>query len=179
MSKQSRFSTKSITLSSVAIIVLATVFISYTTGYYVADKKIADTTHGHADDGGEKVHEHPKRNVQASSAPAIKNLAVTPDNKSGWNISFDTENFTFAPGQAGNAHQNGQGHAHLYIDGKKITRLYTTYHYIGELSEGKHTIRITLNTNDHQDYAVDGTTIQTEAVITDNHHSTDNQQHNH
>ena len=30
----------------------------------------------------------------------------------------------------------GHGHAHLYINGEKVARLYSPYFYIAELEEG-------------------------------------------
>ena len=49
----------------------------------------------------------------------------------------------------------GEGHAHLYLDGQKIARVYGEWYHLPKL-EGDHELRVTLNTNDHQDYAVKG-----------------------
>ncbi len=46
------------------------------------------------------------------------------------------------------------GHAHLYIDDKKITRIYAPWFYIPTkwLKKGTNQVRVTLNTNDHGQY---------------------------
>jgi hypothetical protein len=132
-------------------------------------------SHSHADDSGSDhmdMHMHDMYEVgEGQAAPVLINMEVSKDNKSGWNLYFDIENFTFAPKNASGEHVDGEGHAHLYIDGTKITRLYSTSYYIGELTEGEHTVTVTLNTNDHKDYAVNGQTIQASKTIVDDHHS--------
>lgn len=123
------------------------------------DHSTAD--HDHSTD----THSHSSFEVAASQAPSISNLRVVKDKKSGWNLSFDVAAFVFDPANASNVHVGGHGHAHLYIDGKKVTRLYASDHYINELEAGTHTFKVTLNTNDHQEYVVDGVVVGTEATI--------------
>jgi hypothetical protein len=99
-----------------------------------------------------------------ASIPAV-DLRVTKDRLSGWNVQLETENFTFAPGSVGLTHEMGQGHAHLYINDRKADRLYGNYSHIGSLPAGEYTFRVTLNTNSHQVYAVDGEAISDEVTI--------------
>ena len=42
----------------------------------------------------------------------------------------------------GTEHVDGEGHTHLYIDGEKITRVYSNWYYLGKLEPGEHTIRV-------------------------------------
>jgi hypothetical protein len=84
--------------------------------------------------------------------PELNNLIVSRDKKSGWNVSFNTKNFNFAPENASEDHVDGEGHAHLYVDGKKVNRLYSNNYYIEDLEPGGHTIRVSLNTNDHREF---------------------------
>lgn len=74
----------------------------------------------------------------------------------GWVLTVETENFTFDSAAVDGPHQPGRGHAHLYVGGLKIGRVYATKVDLGALPPGKHEARITLNTNDHRTYAVDG-----------------------
>ncbi len=99
-------------------------------------------------------------------APRVTNLEVTKDNKAGWNISFDTENFTFTPENASSPHIPNEGHAHLHIDGKKISRLYSNNYYVADLEPGDHTFSVYLNTNDHKEYVVDGVGTGQDVVVT-------------
>lgn len=118
------------------------------------------------------THAHDTYEVpEGVEAPTISGLAVTADAKDGWNVSFETSNFEFTPQNVNSDHVDGQGHAHLHIDGEKITRLYSHNYYIDHLDEGEHTIMVTLNTNDHKDYAVDGEVVMAMTTIVDSHHS--------
>lgn len=62
-------------------------------------------------------------------------------------------------------HYPGEGHAHLYVDGQKIARLYGKWYHIEELSPGQHEITVTLNANDHREYAVNGENISTSTIV--------------
>lgn len=98
--------------------------------------------------------------------PAVTNLEVTKDNKKGWNINFDTENFTFTPENASTPHIENEGHAHLHIDGEKVSRLYSNAFYVDELDPGAHTFSVFLNTNDHKEYVVNGSGTGQAMVVT-------------
>lgn len=86
----------------------------------------------------------------------------------GWNIHLLTQRFRFAPAHASDKARGGQGHAHLYIDGEKHTRLYGPWYYLPEdaLAPGRHTLKVTLNANDHSIWAVDGEPVQATTRIT-------------
>lgn len=161
--------------SNLILSVVAAVLVALPVGYIIGDSSSNNGSqdHSHSDEvsASETAHAHEMLNVESSSAPEISTLDVEPDSKSGWNIHFTTKNFKFAPEKAGKKHVVGEGHAHLYIDGEKITRLYSNNYYLGDLSEGEHEIKITLNTNDHKEYAVSGETVESTYIITDSHHS--------
>lgn len=108
--------------------------------------------------------EHPLREVAAASAPSVS-MSVTADAMSGWNVALETENFTFAPLSAGGASVPNEGHAHLYVNGRKIARLYGAFHHIPALTPGQHEILVTLSSNDHAYFAVDGARIEARTLI--------------
>lgn len=110
-------------------------------------------------------HKHALREVGPGDAVPTVTLSIEPDFKSGWNIHIETTNFRFAPEHANGEHVPGEGHAHLYVDGRKVTRLYDDWYYLPSLPPGRHTVRVTLNTNDHYDYAVDGESIAAETTV--------------
>ena len=91
-------------------------------------------------------------NSHPASMKMTVKLAVAKDAKMGYNLHITSTRFRWAPFNASKAHVAGQGHAHLYVDGKKITRLYGPWFYLGDLAKGRHTIKVTLNGNDHGDY---------------------------
>ncbi|MEO9525809.1 hypothetical protein [Roseibium sp.] len=86
-------------------------------------------------------------------APSVK-IAVTPDPASGFNLHIMTENFTFAPEHASQEHVPGEGHAHVYVNGEKVTRHYGPWLHLPALPEGEAVVEVTLNTNDHKMLAV-------------------------
>ena len=108
-------------------------------------------THG---DGG-----HHASTIEAVTTMPVA-LKVTADQISGANVQILTEGFTFAPGNVNGAHVEGEGHAHIYVDDVKISRVYTPWYHLGSLTPGEHEIRVTLNANSHQEYAIGGTKVE-------------------
>lgn len=104
------------------------------------------------------------------SHPAPAGMAVSieveKDAIKGRNLQVLTKAFRWAPWNASGKHVAGQGHAHPYVDGTKITRLYGPWFYLGDLKAGKHTIKVTLNGNDHGDYTRGGKAISTSRTVT-------------
>lgn len=111
-----------------------------------------------ADGMGMGTHEaKPKTSVR---------IVVSKDNKMGYNLHVVTKRFQWAPWNASKKHIPGQGHAHLYVDGVKVTRLYGPWYFLGTLDKGTHTIKVTLNGNDHGDYEIDEMMIADQKTIT-------------
>lgn len=104
--------------------------------------------------------------VPDSAAVPEVELNIKEDELSGWNIHLETKNFRFTPEKFGQAHVLGEGHAHLYLDDKKIARIYNSWYHLSELLPGAHTLSVTLNTNNHDEYVFDGAVIVDEVKIT-------------
>lgn len=94
-------------------------------------------------------------------------LLVREDKEGGWNLQIVTGNFRFVPEAVGRGHVPGEGHAHLYINGDKITRVYGGWFHVpaGWLSAGAHEFRVVLSTNDHREYAYAGEPIADSEVV--------------
>ncbi|MCG6903334.1 MAG: hypothetical protein LJE68_11710 [Rhodobacter sp.] len=92
-------------------------------------------------------------------------LSVKPDGES-WQVLAETHDFAFSKDAADGPHQAGTGHAHLYLNGLKLQRMYTPEARIGALPDGQHEIRVTLNTNDHRAYLVNGAPVTASVNIT-------------
>lgn len=105
---------------------------------------------------GTTAMKHGGMEVGDTPTPPTVKLTVRKDAKAGWNLQTQVTNFRFAPEHASTAHVPGEGHAHLYIDGKKVTRLYGEWYHIPSLSPGTHKITVTLNANSHEDLMVKG-----------------------
>lgn len=89
--------------------------------------------------------------VRARSGTKVS-IRVRRDRFSGWNLLIRTKRFRFAPEHASERHRRGEGHAHLEIDGKPITRIYGRGFYIPKLEPGRHRGRVALATNSHAEY---------------------------
>ncbi|MFD5514000.1 hypothetical protein ACFWIB_40785 [Streptomyces sp. NPDC127051] len=110
---------------------------------------------------------HPLRQVPADAAPKLT-LKVSKDSVSGWNLHLVTEAFIFAPEHAGGPVQANEGHAHVYVDGRKIARVYGPWFHVPAeaVPEGKHTLSASLTANDHTVWAVANKIITAEVEIT-------------
>lgn len=101
--------------------------------------------------------------------PATKNMKVSikvkQDKMAGYNLFVTTRSFRWAPEHASGKHVKGEGHAHLMIDGVKVTRLYGNAYYIGKLASGTHTVTVELNGNDHVPYVRKGHEIASTATV--------------
>ena len=106
-------------------------------------------------------HEHMHHEkVETSMKNMSVEFQVSKDAMSGVNINISTTDFTFSPENVNQNHVDGEGHAHLYIDGEKWGRLYGKHLHVGNISEGHHIFEITLNTNTHEEYSIDGESIK-------------------
>jgi copper(I)-binding protein len=63
-------------------------------------------------------------------------------------------------------HVDGEGHAHVYLNGLKLQRLYENAFTVGPLSPGIYVLRVTLNANDHKPYLKGGAPISVEQPFT-------------
>ena len=121
---------------------------------------------GPAAAASEHEHHHAAYDVAAQGEPVPRlEIQVSPDAMSGWNLHLRVENFRFAPASVNGAHKPGEGHAHVYIDGKKFARLYGPWFHIPALAPGSHRLRVTLNTNTHQEIHADGQAIDALVLI--------------
>ena len=101
-------------------------------------------------------HVHETQDVSAQDAPEIVDFRVEKDASGGWNVFITTQNFTFTPEHVNQPHVAGEGHAHLYINGSKLARLYGPAYHIESLPYGPHEMRVVLETNEHHEYAIAG-----------------------
>ncbi len=117
-------------------------------------------------DATEGGHSHGEAfDVDDATAPTI-DVVLVDDPAGGWNLRLETTNFRFAPENVSTDHVDGEGHAHLYIDGERHGRIYGEWYQVPGLTEGEHTLRVELSTNDHRTYAVDGEPVDDSVTVT-------------
>ena len=126
-----------------------------------AEEEHDHSTHSHEEDdaGGGQSGAMQSMSGDHAVAPAVEapagmsvSLHVEPDAVSGLNIHLTTTGFTFTPEDVNSDDEPGTGHAHLYVDGVKITRLYGPSYHLTGVEPGEREIRVALNTNSHADY---------------------------
>lgn len=108
--------------------------------------------------------------LEVSTEYPIPKIAmnIEPDLMGGYNIELQTEHFRFAPENVNTPHVPNEGHAHLFVNGRKINRLYGNWYLLSanELEFGDNNIVVTLNANDHSELTYNGTHIQAEKMLT-------------
>jgi hypothetical protein len=114
------------------------------------------------------AHTGEAHEVDAESAPEIS-LLVEKDEVGGFNVQIITGNFTWAPENASQEHVPGEGHAHIYVDGAKVGRVYSSWYHLNtsslNLEPGSHEVEVSLNSNDHGPYTVNGEEVRAVASI--------------
>lgn len=107
---------------------------------------------------------HPKFEIAAGQAVPTVMLHPYRDSMGGWNIQVMTTNFKFAPENAGKEDVMGEGHAHLFVNGKKVARVYGEWVHL-TLGKGQNKVKINLTTNSHKDYFWQGKAVESEIEL--------------
>lgn len=83
----------------------------------------------------------------------------------GWNLNVITTNFTFDAKSAGLENVEGHGHAHVYVNGVKLGRVYGAWHHIGALPLGENEVTVALYANDHSALTSGGVKITSTSTV--------------
>ncbi len=116
------------------------------------DMAVADTAAMGAD------HRHPPREVAAGArAPGVTHL-VFPDAMDGYDVQILARDFAFAPAAIDREVRENEGHAHVYVKGVKIARVYGDWVHLPAalFRAGENEVRVTLNANDHSEWTSGG-----------------------
>ena len=119
--------------------------------------------HAGKDHGAGHADHTPVDLPSGADAPTLS-AVLLKDAKSGWNLHIQTTNFRFTPEDVNGANVPGEGHAHVYVDGRKIARHYGPWLHIETLPEGA-TVIVELNANDHAPLSVGGALLRTELTV--------------
>ena len=123
--------------------------------------------------GGRHGWQHGRRTPRdgraGDSSPGIPGqhvaIAATATADGGVNVSIDAEGFQFTPESVDQAHTPGAGHAHIYVDGEKLGRVFESDYSIESLPPGEHEIRVSLNANDHRDLTYEGRKLEATTTV--------------
>jgi len=128
--------------------------VNSSANYLVADRSDSGISHGHK-----------KVEIPAGKPVPQVDLFVYQDSMKGWNLELKLTNFKFVPETVNQSSNPYEGHAHLYINGEKITRIYSNWYYLGNLKPGKNEITVSLNTNKHEDLVSNSKMIMDTEII--------------
>ena len=113
--------------------------------------------------GVSAIHE-----VAREVAPSAS-LDVVKDPTGGFNVHLMTTGFAWRPENASMMHANGEGHAHVYLDGRKIMRIYNEWFHLNTFQfatqPGEQLLTVELVGNDHAPYTTEGMPIGAEQLI--------------
>lgn len=98
--------------------------------------------------------------ISVMTSPKLGIFAPDGFRADGFNIKLDVEDFSFvfAPDDA--QHIPNEGHAHVYLNGLKLRRLYESTFTLGAVPAGEYELRVALNSNDHRPYLTKGDAVQ-------------------
>ena len=121
--------------------------------------------HNHGTHGEMTAHDHSQvvSYTAGPDAPAVE-IQLHKDPMAGWNLHVMPRNFRFAPENASAADVDGEGHAHVYVNGEKLARLYANWTHIPALPHGAE-VKVTLNTNSHSTLQVDGQPVEAKITV--------------
>ena len=110
---------------------------------------------------------HPLVEVPEGEPLPSMSLRLTRDRMDGFNLYLDTTNFRFTPQNLGGTIIANEGHAHLYVNGEKVARMYSPWHHLSEkaLRPGINRIEVEFSANDHSVWGAAGQPIGTDVLI--------------
>ena len=118
--------------------------------------------------GGEHSHDHSAKEPGPleSTVPVNMDLTAEVDPAGGLHIRIATENWQWAPEEVNQESRPGVGHAHIYANGEKLSRIYGPEHYVADLPPGRYEIRVDLNDNAHNALTVNGAPLAATTAVT-------------
>ena len=113
--------------------------------------------------GAISVHE-----IAQETAPRAT-LDIQKDPTGGFNVQVITSKFVWRPEMASMQHVPGEGHAHVYLDGRKIMRIYNEWFHLNTYQfstrSGEQLLSIEFVGNDHSPYTIQGLPVGAEQIV--------------
>lgn len=86
---------------------------------------------------------------------AAPTLAVTHSmEQDDLQLKLAVTNFSFSLENMGKENKQGEGHVHLYLDGKKVAKVFESAYVLKDIPSGKHEVMVELAHNNHESYGV-------------------------
>lgn len=135
-------------------------------GVYLSVTKVAEHGHGELSDSSADHHGSAEPGTIESEVPISISFTTEVDDKGGVDIQITTEGWLWTPDNVDGEHVPGEGHAHIYVDGVKIGRIYGPTYYLEGIDSGERQVRISLNSNSHDELTYDGNAVEAIASVT-------------
>ncbi|USG63693.1 hypothetical protein NDK47_16085 [Brevibacillus ruminantium] len=74
--------------------------------------------------------------------------------KNDLHLTLQVKGFSFSVENMGKENRYGEGHVHIYVDGKKVAKAFDKTYVVKDLSSGSHEIVVELAHNNHDSYGV-------------------------
>jgi len=97
--------------------------------------------------------------IQVDPSPQIQLNATDGFDTDGSEIVVTVENFDFTLIDESAPHVANQGHAHVYLNGLKLGRIFEPSFSLGPVVEGSYDLKVALNSNNHSPYMTNGAAV--------------------
>ncbi len=121
---------------------------------------------GHGQDSHGHAHVSSRDAPAGLPAPGLI-VEAFADPGDGYNLNLIVKNFAFSPERTGQAAEAVEGHAHLYVNGTKIGRVYGPWVHLPDkfLAPGANEVRVSLNDNTHRAWSVGGAPVEARLTL--------------
>ena len=143
-------------------------FFIFGAGYIFALQfGVAFSSHDHSTGYGkiknqENMHKHETLEITDNIE---FDFELIQENSNKWNIFLNIKGLKFSPENVGKQHVDGQGHAHVFVDGVKHGRMYSNWYHLGSIDFGSK-ITVTLNSNNHKAFIKAGELVEVTHLLT-------------
>ena len=119
-------------------------------------------------DSGMNMNPEPVEAEYGAPIPGVQIVEAKRDMMGAYSVRIETNNFVFTPDRVDEASVPNEGHAHVYVNNKKVGREYAEWIYVPAsfFSEaGPNRITVTLNANTHGEWTYLNNPIQDTRVV--------------
>ncbi|MBO8171282.1 MAG: hypothetical protein H0Z33_05230 [Bacillaceae bacterium] len=69
-------------------------------------------------------------------------------------LDVQVDHFDLTLENMGKENKFGEDHIHIYLDGKKVAKIFKPSYVLRDIPEGKHTVKVELAHNNHENYGI-------------------------
>lgn len=147
---------------SAALLLVSGLFVVYA-ATETAHSYLENSGNGHSHETQQHIeedtgHDHEGYELSGHGNLPTVSASLVPDTKGGYNLHVEVTGFLFRADKAGSEPVANEGHAHIYVNGEKVARLYGTDFHLPMAEEGDE-VKVTLNAHNHAEFTHHGEAI--------------------